>query len=130
MRLTTPHDPSTLAMRECQCSFCRKHGARTVTDRDGHVTFRAVSDALLRYQFSTRGADFLICRRCGVYLAALITSDGSDEQPRRSFATVNTRALVYEFTQAPSPADYDQESGAQRIARRLASWTPADLQLT
>jgi hypothetical protein len=129
MRFSTAHEPSALALRECQCSFCRKHGARTVTDRDGHVTFRATSDALARYQFDTRSADFLVCRRCGVYLGALITSDGSDGDTRRSFATVNSRALAYNFTQAPSPARYDQESGAERIARRLANWTPADLKL-
>jgi hypothetical protein len=122
IRFTTARDPGTLALRECQCSFCRKHGARTISDRDGHVTFHAHADELGRYQFGTRGAEFLVCRRCGVFLGAIITRDSS-------FATVNTRALEHDFTQAPSAVEYGQESADARVARRLDNWTPADVQL-
>jgi hypothetical protein len=129
IRFMTARDPSTMSVRECQCSFCRKHGARSISDRDGHVTFRARADALVRYQFSTRSADFLVCRRCGVYVAALMTSDDDEGKPRRSFATVNARALAHDFAQPPAPVEYGHESADERLARRRANWTPADLHL-
>ena len=48
----TEKDASALGVRACQCGFCRRHGARTVTDPDGSATIR-VHDVrcLTRYRF-------------------------------------------------------------------------------
>jgi hypothetical protein len=103
------------------------HAGRTVTDRNGRVAISARTQDLSRYQFATRSSDFLVCRHCGVYVGALITVDAAEG--RRSFATLNTRALAWTFTQAPASRDYDGESAEARTARRVANWTPAVLEL-
>src|SRR5437868_9753855 len=62
-------------IRACQCSFCRRHAARTTSDPAGRVSFRLRdTGSLLRYRFGLRTADFLVCHHCGVYMAAVLTS--------------------------------------------------------
>jgi len=118
--LRTSREPAQWAVRACQCGFCRGHGVRTTTDPDGSVTFR-IPDAskLKRYRFGTGSTDFLICRDCGVYVAALISSG------RGQFATVNINT-IREPLNAPAPeaVSYDEESVEQRQARRERVWTP------
>ena len=107
-------------MRACECRFCRGHGARTVSDPHGSVTFR-IADAskLQRYRFGLRTADFLVCRACGVYIGSVLTS------PRGQFATLNVNTLREPPAAAPAePVCYDGESPAQRQARRERRWTP------
>jgi hypothetical protein len=116
----TSQPPCQWAVRACQCSFCRAHGARTVTDAKGLVTFHVGdASALTRYRFGTRASDFLICGNCGVYIAALHTSG------KGQFATVN----VNTFDALPDvpeavPVLYDGESLEQRQSRREQRWTP------
>jgi hypothetical protein len=118
--LRTSQEPARWTVRACQCSFCRKHGVRTMTDPDGSVTFH-LSDAsrLERYRFGTRSTDFLVCGECGVYIAALLTSS------RGQFATVNINTIGVPLnTPAPQPVSYDAESAEERQARREERWTP------
>jgi hypothetical protein len=75
--------------------------------------------ALVRYRFDLRTADFLVCRNCGVYLAAVLTS------PRGQFATLNVNTLSeppgFENVVAVS---YDHEPAEERRQRREQRWTP------
>ena len=65
--------PAEIELRACQCSFCRRHGARTFADPAGHALIESASAADIRhYRFGQRTADFLICAECGVYIAAVI----------------------------------------------------------
>jgi hypothetical protein len=66
----TALDPATLPLRACQCSFCRKHGARTTSDPKGRLSVSAREGGLLRYRFALGITDFVVCRACGVYVAA------------------------------------------------------------
>jgi hypothetical protein len=105
-------------MRACDCRFCRSHGAATTSDPAGalELTCRA-TDRLVRYQFSLRTADFLLCRDCGVYLGA-ITTDGR-------FGIINTNALIDRPSLPPTtPRSYSGETAAGRTARRRDRWTP------
>ena len=110
-----------LGLRACQCSFCRAHGARTTSDPGGTVRF-AVRDraALQRYRFGLKTADFLICRSCGVFVAAVMEEDG------RRYATMNANAFqpppAYDIVGAAN--DFGGEDVGGRIARRTAKWTP------
>ena len=72
-----------------------------------------------RYRFELRTADFVICRNCGVYIAALLTT------PRGRFATLNINALEdrIDVPEATS-VSYEGESAEQRQHRREQSWTP------
>jgi len=116
----TSRPPDQWAVRACQCSFCRGHGARTVSDPKGSVTFQIIeASKLSRYRFGARSSDFLICRDCGVYVAALLTSGNGQ------FATlnINTIRAPLDVPQAV-PVSYEGESDEQRLSRREERWTP------
>ncbi len=108
-------------VRECQCSFCRKHGACYTSDPAGSVRFvHADAGALSRYRFGQHTADFVFCGRCGGYLGAVT------EEAGRALMVVNLRALDPQPDKLPSPQpmSYDGESAGDRNARRFARWTP------
>src|SRR5258708_38040170 len=86
----TTLSPDELEVRACQCSFCRRHGAKTVTDANGRLVISAQEGTLVRYRFGLCTADFLLCRTCGVYVAAVI-SDGAGER-----ATLNVAGMMIE----------------------------------
>ncbi|HEX6838088.1 MAG TPA: aldehyde-activating protein [Polyangia bacterium] len=121
VELETPHAPEQLPQRECQCSFCRRHGARNTVDPDGRVRIVAAPGALSRYRFALGTADFLFCARCGVYVGCVIDD---------AFATLNVRVLddAERFTQHASPKVWDGETAEERRARRRATWTPASVE--
>jgi hypothetical protein len=113
----------SLGLRADQCSFCRAHGARNMSDPNGAISlFVRETEALIRYRFGLRTADFLICARCGVYIGALMEDAG------RSWVTVNVNA----FRPPPRddfpirPADYEGEDVPARIGRRKQLWTPVN----
>jgi hypothetical protein len=114
--------PDTAPLRACQCSFCRRHGARTTSDPAGRLTITSVR-ALAFYRFASRTADVVICPRCGVYLASSIGG------PTGRVATLNVvGAQLAAFEgRAATPISYDGESGEDKRARRLALWTPTEI---
>lgn len=108
-------------IRACQCSFCRRHAALSTSDPDGLLEFHLTgSDAVHRYRFGLRTADFLICARCGVYIGAQIDTGLG------TFAIINTRALAPLSVPMPaaSAVSYDAEDPTARLSRRAARWTP------
>jgi hypothetical protein len=110
-----------LAPRECQCSFCRKHHARSVSDPDGAATI-TLDGETLRYRFGRGLGDFLICGRCGVYVGVVQGIDGA------LFAVLNLTAFDDPHDGlAGEPMDYEGETPEQRTARRRARWTPAQV---
>jgi hypothetical protein len=118
---TTRLAPAAWSVRACQCAFCRAHGACCTSDPEGSVRFRiAGPDAVVRYAFALRTAEFLLCRTCGVYVAAVVSTE------RGAFATVNLRMLTTPIPDLPpaTPVSYESESREERIARRRRRWTP------
>ncbi len=114
---------SEWSVRACQCRFCRSHGALTTSDPAGSLSFRASTPELLnRYRFGMKTADFLLCRRCGVYVGAQIETD------RGRFGIINLAALTTVLRQLPAatPADYAAESSSERARRREQRWTPLE----
>jgi hypothetical protein len=116
----TQKTPEALGVRTCQCAFCRRHGAVNVSDPEGLVTIDAAPDDLIRYRFALRTADFLICRVCGVYVAAVM---GEGERICSTINIVGVRMEAF-FGIDEAPADYDAESAEARIERRYTRWTP------
>ncbi len=112
-----------LQLRACQCSFCTRHGAMTVSDPAGRATFEIERAALTTYQFGTRTGTSLICNRCGMY-AGVILEDGG-----KVWSVLNVRGLaIPEFKgRAAEPVVYDGETPEARIARRKAKWTPTEI---
>jgi hypothetical protein len=109
------------AVRACQCDFCRKHGSRAVSDPNG-LTEITVLDGLKMspYRFGFRTADYIVCRECGVYVAAVMTEGD------RAWSVTIVSALddAADFTGPVEPVDYSAEQDEERKARRRARWTP------
>ena len=116
--------PEEMPLRSCSCSFCRAHGTRTLSDRNGQVEITATDwSQVERYRFGSRTADYILCRRCGVYIGAVCdTATGLR-------AVINTNCLQDRaaFTQAPAAPDYDGEPTESRLVRRSTNWMPAIL---
>jgi hypothetical protein len=112
-----------LQVRACQCGFCMRHGAMTVSDPAGHATFEIEPAALTKYQFETRTGTSLICAQCGMY-AGVILEDGG-----KMWSAINVRGLaIAEFKErTPEPVVYEGETPDRRIARRKQKWTPTEI---
>ncbi len=124
VRLRLAGRPADSVLRACGCAFCRAHATRTVADPQGLFEAWAADWSLVeRYRFGTRTADYLICRRCGVYVAAICeTASGL-----RAVVNVNSLDDRAAFTRAPEAMDYDGETPSARLARRAERWMPARL---
>ena len=122
-RFASARAAAELQVRSCQCSFCVRHGAVTVSDPEGRTTFLIDRAALVTYQFAARTGTSLLCGTCGVYAGAILEDGG------KLWSTVNVRGLaIPEFAgRIGEPADYDGETPEGRIARRKRAWTPAEI---
>ena len=70
VELSSNRPPEEQVLGACQCSFCRKHNARALSDPQAHVALTAADpQQLQRYSFGLRTSEQIICRRCGVYVA-------------------------------------------------------------
>ena len=118
----TALDPRVLPLRACACTFCRKHGARTTADPAGRMRIRLAGE-VMRYRWGLATADFLVCGKCGVYGAAVLT------EGHLAWATVNTRILDDQapFEREAASVDYEGETAQERIARRKLRWTPTGI---
>jgi hypothetical protein len=118
-RLATTHTAETLPIRADQCGFCRRHGARSVGGPGDEVTLE-IDEPVVGYRFGLRTADFLICPRCGVYVAALMRVEGG------FVGIVNARVLEDPILagREGAPVSYDGETDETRRARRAARWAP------
>jgi hypothetical protein len=124
VELTTDRAPTDQILGACQCSFCRKHNARTFSDPRARVGLIAADlQHLQRYSFGLKTSDQIVCRRCGVYVAMTMTDEG------RTWSVLNIDTLDERarFTGAAEPRDYSAEDRQGRIARRKARWCPTTL---
>lgn len=79
---------AALAPRACDCSFCHRHGAAWLSDPDGRLDITAAGrNALLSYRQGSEAAEFRLCARCGVLVAATFTDAD------RLYAAVNAGCL-------------------------------------
>lgn len=118
----TTQAPASLQRRACQCSFCRAHGVVSISDPDGAMKVEAKADALVRYRFGLKTADFLVCARCGVYVASVF-EDGED-----MWGVINANALHERslFTAPIEAMSYEGETPSSRGDRRKQRWTPIE----
>ena len=121
--LETAHTWETIGPRECDCSFCRAHASRCVSDPAGRAAIRVSDPArLVRYRFGLRTAEFLVCGTCGVYIGAYAEEEG------QGLATLNLRATSHHGRPGAS-VSYGPEAAGERRARRRGRWTPTELRL-
>jgi hypothetical protein len=117
--LTWDPDPREIPARACGCSFCTKHGGVWTSNPDGTLSVKVLDESLVtRYRFGTGTAEFHICSRCGI--VPLVTSRIDD----RLYAVVSVNAFegVDPSLLKRSPASFDGEGEASRLARRKRNW--------
>jgi hypothetical protein len=119
--LTSNKKPEEMRIGCCGCSFCRRHGARTMGDPGSTVEFRAEPGALTRYRFGLGITDYLLCARCGAYVGAVMPQ----EDGAIGIVNVNSLDIRDAFDAAPPLHHYDGEDEARRRSRRRKFWMPA-----
>jgi hypothetical protein len=115
--------PEQMRVGRCGCSFCRRHGARTMGDPAGSVEFHARPQDLTRYRFGLGITDYLLCARCGTYVGATMPDEGHT----LGIVNVNSLDIRDAFDAAPPLHHYDGEDEARRRARRRKFWMKASV---
>lgn len=112
-----------MQVRSCQCGFCTRQGALTVSDPAGRALLEIDAGALTPYQFGTATAKSLLCSRCGVYAGAILI-DGD-----KIWSIANARGLAIDAFKGRTgiQMSYDDETADDRIARRKQRWTPTEI---
>jgi hypothetical protein len=75
------------------------------------------------YRFGSGTAEFLICRRCSVYIGAVCATAAGT----RAVININSLDDRISFTRKAAPVDHDGETTETRLARRATNWTPATI---
>jgi hypothetical protein len=120
-RFETAIAPDEIDVRADQCGFCRRHGAKTVSDPAGKLALKFEEAAVERYRCGTRLSDFIVCRRCGAYVAAIIDGYGV-----LNVVGADVRSLA---DKPARPVSYEDETGEVRLERRRERWTPLTLEI-
>jgi hypothetical protein len=124
VRVSLSRPAEEIELRSCQCSFCRRHGARTFADPNGRAVIETEGpENLRRYRFALKTADFLVCAECGIYIGVLLESEGAQ------LVTLNAAGLdIDSFRErAAQPVSYESEGFEERVRRRLTAWMPAEV---
>ena len=121
LAFTRPADE--MQVRSCQCSFCTRQGALTVSDPQGKAIFDIEAGAFSAYRFGTATATSLVCGRCGIYAGVVLADDG------RYWSVANARGLAIPAFKERTGIGmyYDEETASERVARRKQKWTPTEL---
>ena len=116
--------PPACRPRACDCAFCRQHGAAWVSDPRGslEIVIRDARDAG-RYAQGAGIAEMLLCRRCGVLVAALWQGD-------TLHGVVNASVLAAREEFAPVQAVSPRQLSAEEKVRRWRQIWFADVRLT
>ena len=115
--------PADLTPRACQCTFCRKHSTRALSDPSGHIHLTIKNkDNVSCYQFGTKTTEYLVCANCGVYVSAYMPYG------ENAYANVMANVLLAHEDFGPGILiDYGAEDEAEKRERRRRNWAPASL---
>ncbi len=121
LRLTRPAEE--MQVRACQCSFCTRQGALTVSDPAGSAVIEIEAGQFTPYRFGMKTATSLVCGRCGVYAGVLLIDGG------QVWSVANARGLAIEAFRNRTGVQmfYEEETADERIARRKQKWTPTEI---
>ena len=108
-----------VVLRQDGCGFCSSRGVKSASDPKGRLAIVSTT-RLVRYRFAHKTADFLICPKCGTYVAALV------EGLQGPVGVLNVVGMaIVELRDRPATfASLDGETSEGRMARRLSRWTP------
>ena len=121
--LETQQDLSGFIPRACDCDFCTRHRAAWLSDPAGTVRIESRDGALCRYRQGSAQAEFLLCGRCGVLVAATCaTPDGGWRAALNRNSADQRERCATEVVASPQ-----QLAAEAKRARWLQLWTPATL---
>ena len=124
VELATSIRPEDFRPRACDCSFCTKHGAAYVSDPGGKLSITVgAPGALAEYRQGSGTASMLLCRSCGILVAAVFEDGG------RRYGTVNSRCLEGVAFGAPQAVSPQALGVAEKKSRWERLWTP-DVEIT
>ena len=119
LRLETQRSADDLNPRVCSCRFCQMHGAVYVADSKGAAVIDiAEPAAVIRYRFGEKTTDYLICRKCGSFIGAVLVEEGD------CYSALNLNLTNQRELSAGEGAAWRGQSPKERIAWRIARWTP------
>lgn len=117
VELATSIRPEDFRPRACDCSFCTKHGAAYVSDPGGRLRVIG-SEMLAEYRQGSGTATMLLCRACGVLVAAVFEEGG------RRYGTVNSKCLEDVAFGAPQTVSPQTLAPEEKKGRWIRLWTP------
>ena len=118
-QLASPVPPEGMPIWVCGCSFCVKHGVRYTSWSEASLTLRAIEpDQVTHYAFGHGTADFVLCARCGVIIAALM----AEAERTTGVLNLHSADASERFTRPPNHLDFDGESIEARRTRRRKFW--------
>ncbi len=116
-----PEESPDIRYRQCDCSFCRKHGGAWTSHPDAELNIRVRDEqAVSLYLFGTGTADFHVCRVCGV--VPFVSSEIEGEV--YAVVNVNTFDDVSGLSLSGSSISFDGEGVGDRLDRRKRNWIP------
>jgi len=119
--LLWPQSLGDIAVRNCSCTFCQKHGGAWTSHRDAELEV-GIDDTTMvsKYRFGTKTADFYVCSVCGVAPFVACEIDG------QLYAVINVRTFkdLSGITLTSSKSDFDGEATGDRLSRRQRNWIP------
>jgi hypothetical protein len=119
IEFSTGVDPANFTPRECDCSFCQKHGAAYISDPAGRLSVSFSRGALRKYRQGSNTAEFLVCGQCGVLVAVTY------EHNSRIYGAVNIGCLNGHTGLGSSvPASPQMLSPDEKVSRWLKLWVP------
>jgi hypothetical protein len=118
-RLNWQPEPTEIAARACDCSFCTKHGGVWTSCHSGSLDVQFKDESRVsRYSFGTRTAVFHVCAGCGAVPVVTSEIDG------RTYAVVSVNALdgAEQLRITRTSVSFNGEDEATRLARRARNW--------
>ena len=122
--LDIPTEAEAITPRACQCTFCRKNGINWYSDACGQLFIHYdAAQKPIYYRFGMKIADFIICARCGVCLAAI------EKEGDQARAVINLNCLDYDkdWSESSIPTDFGQDNPEDRMDRHQKNWMPVQI---
>lgn len=110
-------------LRQCQCTFCRKHNATMTSDNTGHCELFIKDKSMIsEYQFGFKTAIFYICKQCGCFTQA--ATNNKKHTVINIYMLKNLKQYKDLIDNQASPSVFTEETSDQRDQRRAKNWTP------
>ncbi len=111
-------DVTELPFRTCSCLFCQKQGGVYTSDPTGTLKVNIQDDSkIIKYQFATKTAEFLICSECGIMQIVISRIE------EKVYGIINVKSFDHTIDISnPSMVDFSKETREERLNRRKKTW--------